>query len=673
MNKIPPAVKKAIETLVKELNEHNYRYHVLDAPVISDAEFDQLFKRLKELEEAHHFVLPDSPTQRVGAPPLDKFEKVKHTEPMLSLGNAFSHEEVREFDRRVKRFLKSDREVEYTIEPKFDGLAMELSYKKGLLVRASTRGDGYEGEDVTTNIKTIKAIPLKIEGVDIPDEIDIRGEVYIDTDEFEKLNREREIRGEPLFANPRNAAAGAVRQLDSSITAQRKLHMVCYGIGAVNGADFKNQTDFVAWLRKAHFPVSAFLDVVLGAEKVLDSINKIEAGRAKYTFETDGAVVKVNDFGLQRELGIKTREPRWAIAYKFPAHQATTVIEDIIASVGRTGAITPVAIMKPVRIGGVTVSRSTLHNWDEIERKDIRIHDTVVIERAGDVIPHVVKVVTEKRSGQERRFPPPKVCPVCGSHVVREEGEVAFRCIGINCEAQVLERIMHYASRGAMDIEGLGEKNVELLYAQGLIKHFVDLYRLRKEQLLDLPRFAEKSAGNLIDAIELSKKTTLSRFLFALGILHVGEYAAKQLARNFAKIEDLYHVKPGDIVGIKQMGEALAESISGFFNERENLKTLDTLKKLGLKISNPDFEAAARKERGPLDGITIVVTGTLSRPRGEIEEQIERLGGHAAGSVSKKTSYVLAGEEAGSKLEKAKALGVKIIDEEGFNKLIGSS
>jgi DNA ligase (NAD+) len=463
-----------------------------------------------------------------------------------------------------------------------------------------------------------------------------------------------------------------VRQLDSSITAQRKLHMVCYGIGAVNGADFKNQTDFVAWLRKAHFPVSAFLDVVLGAEKVLDSINKIEAGRAKYTFETDGAVVKVNDFGLQRELGIKTREPRWAIAYKFPAHQATTVIEDIIASVGRTGAITPVAIMTPVRIGGVTVSRSTLHNWDEIERKDIRIHDTVVIERAGDVIPHVVKVVTEKRSGQERRFPPPKVCPVCGSHVVREEGEVAFRCIGINCEAQVLERIMHYASRGAMDIEGLGEKNVELLYAQGLIKHFVDLYRLRKEQLLDLPRFAEKSAGNLIDAIERSKKTTLSRFLFALGILHVGEYAAKQLARNFAKIEDLYHVKPGDIVGIKQMGEALAESISGFFNERENLKTLDTLKKLGLKISNPDFEAAARKERGLLDGITIVVTGTLSRPRSEIEEQIERLGGHAAGSVSKKTSYVLAGEEAGSKLEKAKALGVKIIDEVGFNKLIGS-
>lgn len=673
MKTIPPEIKKEIEKLVKVLNEHNYRYHVLDAPVIADAEYDKLFRRLKELEEKHHFILPDSPTQRVGAPPLDKFEKVKHTEPMLSLGNAFSHDEVREFDQRVKRFLKSDNEVEYTVEPKYDGLAMELSYKKGLLERASTRGDGYEGEDVTTNIKTIKAIPLKIEGVDIPDEIDIRGEVYIDTEEFEKLNKEREKNGEPPFANPRNAAAGAVRQLDSSITVQRKLHMACYGVGARKGADFKSQADFISWLRKSHFPAPGILDIVIGVEKVLDSINKIEVNRSKYPFETDGAVIKVNAFNLQKELGIKTREPRWAIAFKFPAHQGTTVIEDIIASVGRTGVITPVAIMRPVRIGGVTVSRSTLHNWDEIERKDIRIHDTVVVERAGDVIPHVVTVIKEKRTGQEMPFPPPKQCPVCSSHVVREAGEVAFRCIGLNCSAQVLERIMHYASRGAMDIEGLGDKNVEILYNQGLIKHFADLYTLRKEQLLELPRFAEKSAKNLIDAIEKSKKTTLSRFLIALGILHVGEYAARQLARHFEKIEDLYHVKPGHIIEIKQMGDKLAETISGFFSEKENLKTLDALMKLGVKISNPDYEAGTKKERGPLDGLTIVVTGSLSRPRNEIEEQIERLGGHAAGSVSKKTSYVLAGEEAGSKLEKAKVLGVKIIDEQGFNKLIGSS
>ncbi len=671
MNKIPSKVIKEINKLVKELNEHNYRYHVLDAPVISDAEYDSLFRQLKELEETYQYVLPDSPTRRVGAPPLDKFEKVKHTEPMLSLGNAFSHDEVREFDQRVKRFLKSDNEVEYTIEPKYDGLAMELSYKKGLLERASTRGDGYEGEDVTTNIKTIKAIPLKIEGVDIPDEIDIRGEVYIDTEEFEKLNKEREKSNEPLFANPRNAAAGAVRQLDSSITVQRKLHMACYGVGATKGAEFKSQADFVSWLRKAHFPVSGILDVVVGVEKVLDSIKKIEVGRSTFPFETDGAVIKVNSFYLQKELGIKTREPRWAIAFKFPAHQGTTVIEDIIASVGRTGAITPVAIMKPVKIGGVTVSRSTLHNWDEIKRKDIRIHDTVVVERAGDVIPHVVTVIKEKRTGEEKPFPPPNKCPVCGSHVVREEGEVAFRCIGLNCSAQVLERIMHYASRGAMDIEGLGEKNVELLFNNGLIKHFADLYTLRKEQLLELPRFAEKSARNLIDAIERSKKTTLSRFLFALGIVHVGEYAAKQLARHYQKIEDLYRVQPGHIIEIKQMGEKLAESISGFFSEKENLKTLDTLKKLGVKISNPDYEAATKKERGPLDGLTIVVTGTLSRPRNEIEELVERLGGHAAGSVSKKTSYVIAGEEAGSKLEKAKALGVKVISEGEFEKMVG--
>jgi DNA ligase (NAD+) len=672
MQKIPDSSKKEIEKLVKEINEHNYRYYVLDAPVISDEEYDRLFKRLKKLEETYNYVLPNSPTQRVGAPPLDKFEKVKHTEPMLSLENAFSHDEVREFDQRAKRFLKSDDEIEYTVEPKYDGLAMELTYKKGLLERASTRGDGYEGEDVTTNVKTIKAIPLKIEGVDVPEEIDIRGEVYMDIDEFEKLNREREKIGEPLFANPRNAAAGSVRQLDSSITAERKLHMACYGVGAMKGIDFKSHIDFISWLKKAHFPTPAVLDKVKGIEKVIDLIKKIESKRPEFPFETDGAVIKVNDIQLQKELGFKTREPRWAIAYKFPAHQGTTLIEDIIASVGRTGAITPVAMLKPVRIGGVTVSRSTLHNWDEIERKDIRIGDTVVVERAGDVIPHVVTVIKEKRTGREKHFPPPKQCPVCGSNVVREEGEVAFRCIGLNCSAQVLEKIIHYASRGAMDIEHLGEKNVELLYTKGLIKHFVDLYKLKKEQLLELPRFAEKSAQNLIDAIENSKKTTLSRFLYALGILHVGEYAAKLLAKNFEKLEELYRIKPERIMEIKQMGEKLAESISGFFSEKENLQTLETLKKLGLKIANPDFEGAgAKKAKRPFEGLTFVITGTLSRPRNEVEEIIERMGGHAVGSVSKKTSYVLAGKEPGSKLEKARELGVAVISEEEFNKLIG--
>ncbi|HXY53995.1 MAG TPA: NAD-dependent DNA ligase LigA [Nitrospirota bacterium] len=671
MQKIPDKSKKEIEKLVRDINEHNYRYYVLDSPVISDEEYDRLFKRLQELEETYNYVLPNSPTQRVGARPLDKFKKVKHAEPMLSLENAFSHDEVREFDLRVKRFLKRDDEVEYTVEPKYDGLAMELTYKKGLLERASTRGDGYEGEDVTANVKTIKAIPLRIEGADVPEEIDIRGEVYMDIDEFEKLNREREKNGEPLFANPRNAAAGSVRQLDSSITAGRKLHMACYGVGAMKGIDFKGHIDFITWLKKAYFPTPAILDKARGIEKVVDLVKQIESKRPDFAFETDGAVVKVNALQLQKELGFKTREPRWAIAYKFPAHQGTTLIEDIIASVGRTGAVTPVAVLKPVRIGGVTVSRSTLHNWDEIERKDIRIGDTVVVERAGDVIPHVVTVIKEKRTGKERHFPPPKQCPVCGSQVVREEGEVAYRCIGLNCAAQVLEKIIHYASRGAMDMEGLGEKNVELLYTNSLIKHFDDLYRLKKEQLLELPRFAEKSAQNLIDAIERSKKTTLSRFLYALGIVHVGEYAAKLLAKNFEKLEELYRIKPDRIMEIKQMGEKLAESISGFFSEEENLRTLDRLKKLGVRVSNPDFEGArAKKEKRPFEGMTFVITGTLSRPRDEVEEIIERRGGHASGSVSKKTSYVIVGEEPGSKYEKAKSLGVKVLSEEEFNKLV---
>jgi len=672
MKKFPAESKKEMGKLVKELNEHSYRYYVLDAPVISDAEYDKLFRRLQELEEQHHFVLPDSPTQRVGAPPLEKFEKVKHTEPMLSLGNAFSHDEVREFDKRVKKVLKTDSEIEYIVEPKYDGLAMELTYRKGVLVRASTRGDGFEGEDVTQNIKTIKAVPLRIEGVHpVPEEIDIRGEVFIDIAEFEKLNGEREKEGEAMFANPRNAAAGSIRQLDPSVTEKRRLHMACYGLGATKGVEFRDQAEFMAWLKKAHFPVPLALDVVSGIDRAIDSIKSIEEQRPYLPFETDGAVIKVNDFALQRQLGIKTREPRWAIAFKYAAHQGITVIEDIIANVGRTGAITPVAVMRPVQIGGVTVSRSTLHNWDEIDRKDIRIGDTVVVERAGDVIPHVVEVKTEKRTGIEKRFPPLEQCPVCGSNVVREEGEVAFRCIGLNCEAQVLEKIKHYASRGAMDIEGLGEKNVELLYTQGLIRHFADLYRVRKEQLLELPRFAEKSAQNLIDAIEKSKSTTLARFLFALGILHVGEFAAKQLAKNYEKMDDLYRIEADRVISIKQMGEKLAASISGFFSEKENLKTLEDLKKLGMKLTNPDYAAMGEKKKGLLDGMTFVITGTLSKPRDEYEALIEQNGGRAAGSVSKKTSYVLAGSEAGSKLEKARALGVKVLTEEQLMKMVG--
>ncbi|MFN3479636.1 MAG: NAD-dependent DNA ligase LigA [Thermodesulfovibrionales bacterium] len=667
---IPEEVKREIERLVKEVNYHNYRYYVLDSPVISDEEYDRLFLRLKELEEKFNYILPDSPTQRIGAPPLEKFEKVRHTEPMLSLDNAFSYEDVMDFDGRIKRLLKSEADIEYTVEPKYDGLAIELTYREGLLYRASTRGDGYEGEDVTQNIKTIKAVPLRIEGVKtIPDVIDIRGEVYMDIDEFEKLNREREQKGEPLFANPRNAAAGSVRQLDPSITASRRLNLACYGVGSFKGIDFRGQIEFIKWLEDARFPIPAVVRLVKGVRKVIDVIKELEDKRREFPFETDGAVIKVNDFKLQQALGAKTREPRWAIAYKFPAHQGTTRIRDIRASVGRTGVLTPFAIFEPVRIGGVTVSRSTLHNWDEMERKDIRIGDTVLVERAGDVIPHVVMVIKEKRTGKERPFNIPDRCPVCGSKVVREKGEVAVRCINFNCPAQVQERIIHFASRGAMDIEGLGEKNVELLHDRGLIKNFIDLYRLKKEDLLNLPRFAEKSASNLINAVEKSKHATLARFLYALGIIHVGEFAARLLAKNFRRLEDLYYIKPEKIMQIRQMGEKIARSISDFFNNPENIKALETLKSLGLRITNPDFEEKKTLRR--LAGLTFVITGTLPVPRKDVEELIESEGGRVSSSVSKNTDYLLVGEEPGSKLERAKELGVKMIGYEDLLKLVG--
>ena len=661
MQHVPEDAKKEIERLVKELNYHGYRYHVLDSPVISDEEYDRLYRKLRDLEESYTYVLADSPTQRVGAAPLEKFEKVRHTEPMLSLDNAFSHDELKEFDKRVKRFLTIDRDIEYTVEPKYDGLAIELTYKAGLLERASTRGDGYEGENVTLNVRTIKALPLKID-VDgsIPAEIDIRGEVYMDVDEFEKLNKEREQKGEALFANPRNATAGSVRQLDPSITTGRKLHVACYGIGRVSGMAFPSQYEFVAWLEKAKFPVPAFLRRAANIADAVEVVREVEEKRNTFSFETDGAVIKVNDFELQRALGVKTREPRWAIAYKFPAHQGTTRIVEIKASVGRTGVLTPYAVFEPVRIGGVTVSRSTLHNWDELSRKDIRIGDTVVVERAGDVIPHVVAVITDKRTGNERDFPIPQECPACGSSVVREEGEVAVRCINLNCPAQVVERIIHFASRDALNVEGLGEKNVELLYTKGLIASFLDLFRLTKDDLLRLPRFAEKSAQNLINAIEKSKQTTLARFLLALGILHVGEYAAKLLARNFQTLESLYHVPAERVMAIKQMGDKIAGAVSAFFSHPDNLEALKALQALGLKLSNPDFETETQKKK-PLEGLTFVVTGTLPVPRKEVEALIEKRGGRCASSVSKSTSYLVVGEEAGSKLEKARSLAVKAI------------
>jgi DNA ligase (NAD+) len=662
---MPGDVYNEMRKLVGELNEHNYRYYVLDAPVISDEEYDRLFRRLKELEEQYGHVLADSPMRRVGAPPLDKFKKVRHSEPMLSLDNAFSVDELREFDQRVKKLIKSGEDLEYTVEPKYDGLAIELTYRGGLLYRASTRGDGYEGEDVTHNIRTIREVPLKMEGIPASEEVDIKGEVYMEVEEFEALNRERGKRGETLFANPRNAAAGSVRQLDPSITASRKLHVACYGVGAARGMELKTQWGLIEALRKARFPVPAVVRKAEDIEGAIDAVREIEDRRKDFPFEADGAVIKVNDMALQRRLGAKTREPRWAIAYKFAAHQGTTKIRKISASVGRTGTLTPVAFLEPVKIGGVTVSRSTLHNWDEIERKDIREGDHVVVERAGDVIPHVIKVLKEKRTGSENKVHVPEKCPVCGSKVVRQEEEVAIRCVGLNCPAQAREKLRHFAGRAAMDIEGLGEKNIELLYSKGLVRHFTDIYDLTKDDLLGLPRFAEKSAQNLMDAIENSKEATLDRFLLALGILYVGEYAAKLLARNFENLEDLFNVSAERVMEIKQIGDKTARSVEDFFNDRENLRTLDELKSRGLRITNPDFQRRT-KGRAALEGLTIVVTGTLPRQRKEVEDMIEAMGGHASSSVSGSTDFVVVGENPGSKLRKARELDVRALSYDEF-------
>jgi DNA ligase (NAD+) len=670
MKEIPEEIKKEIESLVKEINYHNYRYYVLDSPVISDEEYDMLLKKLKELEKKWGYVLPDSPTQRVGAPPLEKFEKVQHREPMLSLDNAFTIEELREFDVRIKRILGSNDELEYTVEPKYDGLAVELSYKEGFLYKASTRGDGYVGEDITQNIKTIKAIPLKIEGVErIPEEIDIRGEVYMNIDEFERINKERQQQGEPVFANPRNAASGSVRQLDPAITASRRLHMACYGIGYVKGIEFKTQSEFIKWLEQARFPIPVYVKVVKGIDKVIECIKEIEKIRETYPFETDGAVVKVNHFEFQRRLGAKTREPRWAIAYKYPAHQGITKLLEILSSVGRTGVITPVAVLEPVSIGGVTVSRSTLHNWDEVKRKDIRVGDYVIVERAGEVIPHIIGVVVDRRTGNEIVIQPPKHCPVCGSKTVRDPGEVAIKCINFNCPAQVEERIKHFASRRAMNIEGLGEKTVKLFHERELIKSFVDIYKIKEEDIRGLPGFAELSSKKLIEAINKSKDTTLARFLYALGISQVGEYAAKLLAQHFKNLEDLYNVKIDRLIEIPQIGEKTARAIEQFFNNQENLKAIEELKRLGLKVENPDYQG---KERIlPLKGFTFVITGSLPKPRHEVQEMIEKAGGKVSSSVSKNTNYLIVGEDPGSKFVKAQALGVKTISYEELLKMIG--
>lgn len=664
-------VKKRIRELRESINYHNYLYYVLDQPEISDHEYDQLMRELIGLEEKYpQFVTPDSPTQRVGAPPLEKFETVTHTLPMLSLENALSEEEAREFDERVKRFLKMEEPIEYVVEPKVDGVAIELVYEDGKFAVGSTRGDGYIGEDVTQNLKTIRSIPLVL--IDRfeppPSRLEVRGEVYLSIQGFKELNQRRMKEGLSLFANPRNAAAGSLRQLDSKITAERPLDIFCYGIGLSVGRTFQTHWEVLGTLSKWGFKINPHIKCCMGIDQAIEYCKYIAEIRHDVPYEMDGTVIKVNSLLLQDRLGVKTRSPRWAVAYKFKATQATTRIIDIKVQVGRTGALTPVAIMEPVNVGGVEVSRATLHNPDEIKKKDVRIGDTVVVQRAGDVIPEVVMPIPSKRRGDEKFFEMPTTCPVCKEPVEKPPGEVVPRCPNPRCPAKIKESIIHFASKGAMDIDGMGDKLVNQLVDKGLIKNVSDLYYLTFEQLANLERMAEKSAQNIMEAIERSKKTTLGRFLYALGIRHVGEHMAQVLADNFGSLEALKEAGEEELMAIEEVGPEVAKSIVGFFKDGYNLNIIDRILKAGVNIEEKKVVI-----KPALLGKTFVFTGQLeSFTRDEAKRMVQGLGGLVSSSVSRKTNFVVVGKEPGSKFEKAKRLNVRILSEEEFKKLIAT-
>lgn len=669
--------RKEAERLRDEINYHNYRYYVLDSPVISDAEFDRLMRRLEAIEERFpSLVTSDSPTQRVGAEPAKEFGTVKHTVPMLSLNNAFTEEEVVEFDQRIKRLLNTEREIEYVAEPKMDGLAVELVYEDGVFTRGSTRGDGYTGEDVTQNLRTIKSIPLRLVTVrgaggamSIPKRLEVRGEVYLPIEGFEKVNREREEKGEQLFANPRNAAAGSLRQLDPRVTASRPLDIFCYGIGTVEGISFSTHMEVLEYIKKVGLKVNPLVEMVHGVKGILAYHEKLERMRESLDYELDGIVAKVNSLALQEKLGVLTRSPRWAIAYKFAPKQETTVVKDIVVGVGRTGALTPVAVLEPVEVGGVTIERATLHNQDEIDRKDVRIGDAVIVQRAGDVIPEVFAVIKDRRTGRERPFKMPEKCPMCGASVERI-GAIHYCTGGLSCPAQLKETIRHFTSKRAMDIEGMGEKNVDQFVEQGLIRDVADIYYLkdRKEELLGLERWAEKSVENLLDAIERSKTPTLERLIYALGIRGVGEHLAAVLAKEFGSLESLMQATEERLLSIPEIGPETARSIRDFFKEKHNLKVIAKLEDAGVRF--PQKKPTAQK--GRLEGKTFLFTGTLSSfSREEAKRLVEAEGGMTASSASRKVDYVVVGESPGSKYEKARELGLKLISEGEFKKMLG--
>jgi DNA ligase (NAD+) len=663
-----------MKTLKAAILYHNRRYYQLDAPEITDAKYDGLIRELQALEmEFPLLAAPDSPTQRVGAPPLDKFASVAHLTPMLSLANAFSDEEIREYDRRCRRFLGSEESIRYIVEPKLDGLAVNLVYERCVLIIGSTRGDGAVGEDVTLNLRTIPAIPLGIprrsenEPVGtpmpiVPERIEVRGEVCMEREAFRNLNNRREAEGEAPFANPRNAAAGSLRQLDSRVTAKRPLTMFCYAIGAAQGAAFRTQGEVLRALAAWGFTVNELIKPATDIEECIQYYHHIGEIRDRLPYEIDGIVIKVDDLSLQERLGFVARSPRWAIACKFAAIGEQTVIEEIIVQVGRTGVLTPVAVMIPVRVGGVMVSRATLHNQDEINRKDVRIGDTVVVQRAGDVIPEVAEVVKSMRTGEEKPFVMPKLCPECGSRIVRLEGEAAHRCIGMACPAQIRERIAHFVSRGGLDVEGLGEKMVAQLVISGLIADPADLFFLTKEQLLVLERMAAKSAANLIAAIERSKTPFLDRLIYALGIRHVGEQTAKRLTSTYGTLAALVAATEDDLKKIRDIGPEVAASIAGFFREPANLRVIDKLHRAGFVPRE-----VSRPQAAPFTGKSFVFTGTLSRiSRGEAKALVESLGGSVTSAITKTTDYIVAGDAAGSKLDRARQDGIAILDEEAF-------
>lgn len=661
--------RKRIITLRKEINQHNIRYYVHDDPIISDQEYDALLSELIKLEtENPVLITPDSPSQRVGAEPQSGFQTITHRIPLLSLDNAMNSVELEEFDKRVKKGLGVDSEIEYVAEPKLDGIAVELVYEEGKFVQGSTRGDGVSGENITQNLRTIRAIPLQLsKGKKIPSLLELRGEVFIDKNDFVKLNEKRIDAGEQPFANPRNFAAGSLRQLDATITADRPLRIYCYAMGTVNGAAFNTHKEFLDNLPSWGMPVNPLIKLGTGSKFLIDYLNELESYRNDLNYEIDGIVCKVNRLDWQEELGEKSRSPRWAIAGKFKAQQVTTLIEDIYPSLGRTGAVTPVARLKPVEVGGVTVSNATLHNQDEIKRKDIRIGDTVLIQRAGDVIPEVVKVIIEERPENSTKYILPELCPVCEHPVSRPDDEAVARCQNLSCSGQIKGRIQHFVSRNAMDIEGIGKKLVDQLVDKNLAKTVADIFSLTKDQLADLERMGEKSAKNLIQEIENSKTTTLARFIFALGIRNVGENAGKILERQFSgDINKLMQANVNQLERIHEVGSVMAQSIVEFFQKDSHISTINSCIDAGVT-----FSSVVEITESPISGSVFVFTGSLIQlSRKEAKEMVESKGARASGSVSNKTDYIVAGPGAGSKLKKGEELGITVLTEEEFLELM---